>query len=109
MTELENQIIDRIKEMMKRRNISQEQLGNEIGEKQYYISRMLQGKPFPSIDQLVMISKTLDCSLYYLIGIQEESYRELSEESSKFTKKFASCDEVMKKVILGLLDMKIDK
>ena len=85
--------------------MSQEQLGNEIGEKQYYISRMLQGKPFPSIDQLIAISKALDCSLYYLIGIQEESYRELSKQNKEFIELFSTADETVKTIILGILNM----
>ena len=73
MDKIEEEISGRIKEMMDRRKVTQSDLASELGVHQYDISRMLNGKPFPSISQLTMIANFLDCSLYYLIGIQEES------------------------------------
>lgn len=105
MDKIEEEISGRIKEMMDRRKVTQSDLASELGVHQYDISRMLNGKPFPSISQLTMIANFLDCSLYYLIGIQEESYRELSKDAGKVAKAYTAADEIMKAVVKRVLDI----
>lgn len=105
MDKIEEEISLRIKEMMDKRNVNQSQLAVELGVHQYDVSRMLNGKPFPSISQLKIIASFLDCSLYYLIGIQEESYRELTPDSRKVAKAYSSADKTLKAIINRILDI----
>lgn len=105
MDKIEEEISLRIKEMMSKRGVNQSDLAKELGVHQYDISRMLNGKPFPSIPQLKVIANYLDCSLYYLIGIQEESYRELSKEAAKVARAYSAADDVMKAVVNRVLDI----
>ena len=50
---------------------TKEELAKSVGVKQYTVSRMLSGSPFPTVEQLALIANALDVSLYCLIGIQE--------------------------------------
>ncbi|MCQ2801583.1 MAG: helix-turn-helix transcriptional regulator [Bacilli bacterium] len=110
MDKIEEEIAGRIKEMMDKRKVNQSELARELGVHQYDISRMLNGKPFPSISQLTMIANYLDCSLYYLIGIQQESYRELSPETRKIADAYQSANETIKAVVdLVLTNKQINK
>lgn len=105
MTEFETNIAARIKEYMKKRHVTQEALAKAIGVKQYTISRMLIGSPFPSVEQLFGIARALDVSLYFLIGIQEESYRELSPETRKVADAYQSADPMVQEVIKRVLSL----
>ena len=73
MNEFEAGVVGRIKASMKTRGLTQEELAKSVGVKQYAVSRMLSISPFPTVEQLALIANALDVSLYYLIGIQEES------------------------------------
>ena len=105
MTTLESEIIQRIKKAMDTRLVTQAGLANRIGMRQYQISRLLSGKPFPSIDQLVKIANALDVDLYYLIGIQEASYRELSQDAADVADAYQSSNKTIKEVIKRVLDI----
>ena len=67
---------------------------------------MLSGSPFPTVEQLALIANALDVSLYYLIGIQEESYRELSAETRKVADAYQFADPMVKEIIKRLLVIK---
>ena len=106
MNEFEAGVVRRIKESMKTRGLTQEELAKSIGVKQYTVSRMLRGSPFPTVEQLALIANALDVSLYYLIGIQEESYRELSTETRKVADAYQFADPMVKEIIKRLLAIK---
>ena len=106
MNEFEAGVVGRIKESMKTRGLTQEELAKSIGVKQYTVSRMLSGSPFPTVEQLALIANALDVSLYYLIGIQEESYRELSTETRKVADAYQFADPMVKEIIKRLLAIK---
>ena len=106
MNEFEAGVVVRIKESMKTRGLTQEELAKSIGVKQYTVSRMLSGSPFPTVEQLALIANALDVSLYYLIGIQEESYRELSTETHKVADAYQFADPMVKEIIKRLLVIK---
>ena len=106
MNEFEAGVVARIKESMKTRSLTQEELAKSIGVKQYAVSRMLGGSPFPTVEQLALIANALDVSLYYLIGIQEESYRELSTETRKVADAYQFADPMVKEIIKRLLVIK---
>ena len=106
MNEFEAGVVGRIKASMKTRGLTQEELAKSIGVKQYTVSRMLSGSPFPTVEQLALIANALDVSLYYLIGIQEESYRELSTETRKVADAYQFADPMVKEIIKRLLVIK---
>ena len=105
MTNIENEIIERIKSQMKMKGFTQEKLGHCLGLKQYHISRMLEGKPFPSIDQLLLIAANLDCSIQYLLGLKEETYTELSKDAAKVAHAYASSDDMIKTLVKRVLNI----
>ena len=105
MNEFEAGIVSRIKESMKNRGLTQEELAKSVGVKQYSVSRMLSGSPFPSVEQLACIAKALDVSLYYLIGIQEESYRELAPETRRVADAYQAADPMAKEIIKRILSL----
>jgi len=104
MDKLEEEIVSRIKEMMVRRGVNQSELAKELGVHQYDVSRMLYGKPFPSISQLKLIANYLDSDLYYLIGIQEESHRELTPSARKVALQYITAPEPIKVVVDRILE-----
>ena len=104
MDKLEEEIVSRIKEMMVRRGVNQSELAKELGVHQYDVSRMLNGKPFPSISQLKLIANYLDSDLYYLIGIQEESHRELTPSARKVALQYITAPEPIKVVVDRILE-----
>ena len=103
MTEFESTILQRIKSSMKARRLTQNDLAASLGVKQYTVSRMLSGAPFPSISQIVKIAEKLDVSVYYLIGIQEESYRELTPAAAKVADAYTTSDPVLQAVVERVL------
>jgi transcriptional regulator with XRE-family HTH domain len=105
MSKQEKAIIERIKKMMKKRQLTQEDLGQVLSLPQYGVSRLFSGKPFPSIDQLVLIANRLDCSLYYLLGVQEASYRELSKEAALVADAYSSSSEEVQCIVKRILDL----
>ena len=106
MTELELSIVERIRSSMKTRGVTQASLADAIGVQQYTISRMLAGSPFPSVDQLCRIAERLDVSLYYLLGVQEPSYRELSPDVARIADAYNRADPVVQDVVKYLLSKK---
>jgi transcriptional regulator with XRE-family HTH domain len=105
MSPKEKACLARISKLIERRKVTQDQLGKALDLKQYQVSRILSGHPFPSLDQLITIAEELDSSLYYLLGVQEESYRELSKEDAALIHAYESSDESSKEVVKRILDI----
>ena len=105
MNTREKEIINRIKDQMKMKGFNQIKLGQCLGIKQYQVSRMLDGKPFPTIDQLFLIAANLDCSISYLLGIKEETYQELSHEAGTIAHAYVTSNETIQAIIKRLLDV----
>ena len=105
MTNFEQAVLNRIRQTMKVRKVNQTELAEAIGSRQYSVSRMLSGAPFPSLDQMCKIAERLDVSLYYLLGVQEQSYRELSPEAAKVANAYQSADPIIKAVIERVLEL----
>ena len=103
MDENEITTLSRIREGMRARGITQDDLAESLGITQSSVSRMLGGAPFPSLAQLKIIANTLDMSLYYLIGIQESSYRELSPHDRKVIEAYERASDAVKEVIDRIL------
>lgn len=105
MTKVESEIIARIESQMKMKGFTQDKLAKCLGVKQYSISRMLIGKPFPSIDQLILISANLDCSLQYLLGLKEETFTELSKDAAKIAYAYNASTDEIKSVVERILNV----
>ncbi|MBQ0036592.1 MAG: helix-turn-helix transcriptional regulator [Firmicutes bacterium] len=105
MSKYEVEIIERIKAQMKMKKFTQERLANCLGMKQYAVSRMLDGKPFPTLDQLNLIAVNLGCSIQYLLGLRQETYTELSSEAAKIAHAYSSSEEVIKELVKRVLNI----
>lgn len=105
MTKIEAEIIDRIKYQMKMKKFTQEKLAKALGTNQSRISRMLEGKPFPTIDELFIISANLDCSVQYLLGLKEESFTELSKECAEIAHAYFLSNETVKVLVRRLFNL----
>ena len=105
MSNYEKEVVERIKAQMKMKGFTQEKLASCLGMKQYAISRMLDGKPFPSLDQLNLIAANLDCSIQYLLGLRQETYTELSKEAAKVAHAYVTSEDVIKALVERVLNI----
>lgn len=105
MTKIENDIIERIESQMKMKGFTQDKLAKCLGIKQYSVSRMLIGKPFPSIDQIILIAANLDCSPQYLLGLKEETFTELSKDAAKVAHAYNASTDEIKSVVKRILNI----
>lgn len=105
MTKNESEIIARIKYQMKMKGFTQEKLAKCLGTNQSNISRMLDGKPFPSVDQIFIIATNLDCSVQYLLGLQEESFTELSKECAEIAHAYFTSNDTIKTLVRRIFNL----
>ena len=105
MSKYEQEIIERIKDQMKMKGFTQEKLAQCLGTKQYAVSRMFDGKPFPTLDQLNILASSFGCSIQYLLGLQQESYTELSDEAAKIAHAYVSSEDVIKILVKRVLNI----
>lgn len=105
MLDKELEIIERIKKLMKERNVKQEELAKKLEVKQYQVSRYLNCKPFPPLWVLFKLSEILDVSIYYLIGAEAESYRVLSQKSVNLVDAYNNSNKAVKAIIDKILDI----
>lgn len=105
MEDLQKEVLNRIKKMLKERRMTQNDLAQKLGVEQYKVSRFLSGKPFPSLNTLLKISQILKCSIYYLLAIREQSEKELSKKSIKLIEAYNKSDKKIKLVIDRILQI----
>ncbi len=105
MNEKETAIIERIRSMMKEKGLTQAELADALATKQYNVSRMLSGRPFPSIVELEKIADRLDVSIYYLIGMERRSYREVSQKHIDLIDAYENSSPAVQGVIDKILDL----
>lgn len=105
MTKTESEIIERIGSQMKMKGFTQDKLAKCLGIKQYNVSRMLIGKPFPSIDQLFLIAANLDCSIQYLLGLREETFTELSKDAANVAHAYNASTDEIKVIVKRILNV----
>ncbi len=105
MDNLEIEILRKIKRVMKEKKVTQEELAKKLDVPQYQISRYLNGRPFPPMQTLVDVTQILDISLYYLFGIESESYRELSPKKVKLVEAYNEANKAIKVIIDKILDI----
>lgn len=100
---------NKLKELRKEKNISQEQLANELNISRQAISKWESGKAYPDIDNLILLRKIFGVSLDELIMEEEEkveennSKQELIESSEKgiFEDIDSEAEEFSVNLILG--------
>ncbi|MDU7954642.1 MAG: helix-turn-helix transcriptional regulator [Clostridium perfringens] len=100
---------NKLKELRKEKNISQEQLAKELNISRQAISKWESGKAYPDIDNLILLRKIFGVSLDELIMEEEEkveednSKQELIESSEKgiFEDMDSEAEEFSVNLILG--------
>ncbi|HJF34480.1 MAG TPA: helix-turn-helix domain-containing protein, partial [Clostridium perfringens] len=100
---------NKLKELRKEKNISQEQLAKELNISRQAISKWESGKAYPDIDNLILLRKIFGVSLDELIMEEEEkveennSKQELIESSEKgiFEDIDSEAEEFSVNLILG--------
>lgn len=100
---------NKLKELRKEKNISQEQLAKELNISRQAISKWESGKAYPDIDNLILLRKIFGVSLDELIMEEEEkveennSKQELIESSEKgiFEDIDSEAEEFLVNLILG--------
>ena len=98
-----SRMLARIKARMEEKGITQEALGKKLGMPQHQVSRLLQGKPTMTLDQMNLIAEALDTTIEYLLLIRHTGLRELEPKDRELLLAYDSADPETKKVILRLL------
>ena len=96
-------MLERIKKRMEERSITQEALGKKLGMPQHQVSRLLQGSPTMTLEQIYAIAEALDTTVEYLLLIRHCGLRELKQEDRDLLLAFDNADPETKKVIRRLL------
>ena len=65
-----NKFSERLKQVLEDKNISQVALANQIEMSRTIVNNYCTGKREPSLDALILISKALDESVDYLLGLE---------------------------------------
>lgn len=66
-----NKLPEKLKELRLENNLSQAELGKELGFTQTAIAKWEAGKRSPNIEGLISISKFFRCSIDYLVGLED--------------------------------------
>lgn len=73
-----------LKELRKDKNLTQDQLGKLIGVSKVSISNYENGIQKPTIENLVLLSKVLDCTINYLLGLEYNNLVDLKKDERIF-------------------------
>lgn len=65
-------LAENIAEFRKARGMTQNELAEQIDVKQCMVSKYENGKKLPSVDKLIQLANTLDCSMDMLCGRKED-------------------------------------
>ena len=82
---------DQLSKLRKRKNITQIELADKLGVKQYVISSWETGRSEPNINQIIQLSDILDIPTDYLLGktfirtISEEDFNKVIENMEQDT------------------------
>lgn len=92
----------RIKVRRRQLKISQVHLAETTGLSVPYISLVENGRKHPSLYAIIQITKALDLSLDYLLGLSSKDPQRLQSEVSHL---FADCSESEQKLLLDFLQL----
>lgn len=110
------QIMNRIKQLRVERNLSQQELGDEIGVAQQTISRLELENYLPPTDIVISLAIFFDVSIDYLLGYSECKERaedlvdldKISQRQCELIKKYNKLGDMNKKTLDILLDRLIE-
>lgn len=113
---LNMQIMNRIKQLRVERNLSQQELGDEIGVAQQTISRLELENYLPPTDIVISLAIFFDVSIDYLLGYSECKERaedlvdldKISQRQCELIKKYNKLGDMNKKTLDILLDRLIE-
>ncbi|MBR2614961.1 MAG: helix-turn-helix transcriptional regulator [Clostridia bacterium] len=66
-----NKFAERLKELREEKNLTQNELGIEVGVSQAAIARWEEGKRSPNLEAIIALAKFFDVTSDYLIGIED--------------------------------------
>lgn len=102
-------IMERLKQLRERKNMTQVRLGIELGVSQETISGYEIGKAVPPADMLVKLADTLDASVDYILGrtddkqLKKLSKSDLNNQELELISIFQSLPESKRERAVGFL------
>ena len=79
-------IADRIQNLRKTKNISQEELADKVGVSRQAVSKWESGQSTPDIDKMILLSDYFEISTDYLLkGIESEGQTKVKTDANIFT------------------------
>lgn len=103
---------DKLKELRKREDISQDKLGEKIGIHGRHIGKYEKGDLLPNSETLIKISQYFKVSTDYLLFDVDESKKQPSLKDQELLHKFETLEKMNdndKKIIVSLIDAYIKK
>ncbi len=99
----------RISELRTLKGITQKQLADEIGVKNYTVGNWEQGRTEPNLEDLVAMANYFECSVDYLIGREDDFgnvvlLSNLSADQIRLVGLYAQLPEQKQKLIMELLN-----
>lgn len=88
-----------LQKLRKNKNISQEQLAEELGVSRQAVSKWESGASYPEMDKLVLLCKTFNCNLDDLINKNITQIEDLSSSKKKLTNFIKSIGDGITKTI----------
>ncbi len=98
----------KIFELREGKGITQKQLAEYIGVRNYTIGNWEQGRTEPSIGELVALANFFECSVDYLIGREDDFgnvvlVKNLSDEQTRLIGSYCKLSENKQKLIMELI------
>lgn len=94
---------NKIYELRNKKNLSQEQLGNELGVSRQAISKWETDETIPSMDKLISLSKFFDVTIEEIVSDSKIKIEKDNTEKYKTIQMLIKCFEKIGLVILGLI------
>ena len=88
-----------LQKLRKNKNISQEQLAEELGVSRQAVSKWESGASYPEMDKLVLLCKTFNCNLDDLINKDITQIEDLSSSKKILTNFIKSIGDGITKTI----------
>lgn len=104
MKEYINLFVERINELMKEQNLTNFSLSLKLGCQDDVISNWREGKYYPSLNNLIMLSAYFNCSIDFILGLTDEETYKKGKKNVTFAQRYKDCKEKA-----NLTDYKIAK
>ena len=105
----EQAVLVRIKEAIEGQNLTQAELARRMGLPQYKLCRLLNGHPFPRLNELQRFAEALSLSLPFLLGIAEQSSTDLTPKQKELLSRYQAVDTGTRLIVDKILDVKTIK